>query len=844
MTQQNPYRLPRNVRPRRYDLTLEPDLDAATFIGTVDIEVEVEIDTPTSDIVVNAAELEMLSVTVTQGSAMEATRVELDDETERATFSFPTVLSPGTAVLSCRFAGVLNDKLRGFYRSTYNDDNGVEHTIATTQFESTNARRAFPCFDEPDFKAVFGVTLVVADDLMAISCGELIDSAPLDGGRRSDRFTDTMVMSTYLVAFIVGELEATDPVDVDGVPLRVVHVPGKADLTAFGLEAGEFSLRWLVDYYGIPYPAGKLDLVAVPDFAFGAMENLGCVTFRETLLLADPDRTTQSELTRIIDVIAHEIAHMWFGNLVTMDWWNGIWLKEAFATFMQVATTDAFRPQWRRWDSFSLERGAAFDTDALHSTRPIEFEVISPEDAEGMYDILTYEKGAAVVRMLEQYLGTEEFRGGVNHYLSTHSYRNTTTTDLWDALEEATGSPVRAAMDTWIFQGGHPLITVESSATGVTVSQRRFEYRERDDGSTWHVPVMVRAMVAGNLVEERLLLTGLDAAVDLGGAPDWVVVNAGGHGFYRVRYAGNLLPALSERALDVLEPAERYALVDDVYAAVLAGEGDAADFIALVTGFDGETDLGVWQRILAGLTQLHSVGDDAGRDRLAVLVRDLTTTALGILGYEPSDDEPDLDRELRAALFAAAGGIGADASARGRARQLFDAENDGTAVEPNLAAAAVRVVAAAGDEATYAEMVELYRTASTPQSELRYLGALLQFEDGELFERTLGLILTEVRTQNAPFMLATAMTHLDHGPKAWELVRSRWDELNERFPQNSIPRMVGGVRALSTPELARDVEGFFAEHPVPQGTLMVAQHLEKLRINVGLREREGSRLGA
>ena len=261
---------------------------------------------------------------------------------------------------------------------------------------------------------LFGVTLRV-DDRSAISCGELVSSTDLGGGRREDRFADTMIMSTYLVAFIVGELEATEAVDVDGVPLRIVHVPGKGDLTEFALEAGEFSLRWLVQYYDIPYPAGKLDLVAVPDFAFGAMENLGCVTFRETLLLADPQRSTQTEMTRIVDVIAHEIAHMWFGNLVTMDWWNGIWLKEAFATFMQVATTDAFRPQWRRWDGFCVERGAAFDTDSLASTRPIEFEVISPEDAEAMYDILTYES-AAVVRMLEQFLGSAQFRNGVKHY--------------------------------------------------------------------------------------------------------------------------------------------------------------------------------------------------------------------------------------------------------------------------------------------------------------------------------------------------------------------------------------------------------------------------------------------
>jgi len=838
----NPYRLPRTTRPVHYDLVLEPDLTSARFRGTVAIDIEVL--EPTDTVVLNAIDLDVLAASADQGSAIEATTMALDDETERLLLTFPAPLAPGRARLRLRFDGELNDKLRGFYRSTYTDDDGAEHTIATTQFESTNARRAFPCYDEPDLKATFGMTLVVDGDLMAISCGELVDSTPLPDGRRRDRFADTMVMSTYLVAFIVGELEATEPVDVDGVPLRVVHVPGKGDLTAFGLEAGEFSLRWLVDYYGIPYPAGKLDLVAVPDFAFGAMENLGCVTFRETLLLADPDRTTQGELTRIIDVIAHEIAHMWFGNLVTMDWWNGIWLKEAFATFMQVATTDAFRPAWRRWDSFSLERGAAFDTDALHSTRPIEYEVVSPDDAEGMYDILTYEKGAAVVRMLEQYLGEDEFRSGVNHYLRTHSYANTTTTDLWDSLEQASGSPVRAAMDTWIFQGGHPLIVVEATDEGVRVSQHRFEYRDRGDDTQWHVPVILRASLGGDEREARLLLTDTTAEVDLGGKPDWVVVNAGGHGFYRVRYGGDLLASLSERALDVLTPAERYGLVDDVYASVIAGEADAAEFIALVTQLGAETDLGVWQRMIGGLSQLHAVADDSGRTRLKVLVRDLSTTALGILGYEAVDGEPDLDRELRATLFGAAGGIGEDASVRLRARELFDAENQGDAVEPNLAAAAVRVVGAAGDSATYDEMVDLYRNADTPQSEMRYLGALLQFEDLGLFERTLNLFVGEVRTQNAPFLLAQAMTHLDHGSVAWRLIRERWAELNERFPQNSIPRMVSGVRALSTPDLAADVEGFFAEHPVPQGTLMVAQHLEKLQVNVGLREREGSRLGS
>ena len=840
VTQQNPHRLPRQVLPRHYAIELEPDLGRSSFEGQVVIDLEVVDETDT--IILNAAELELGEVRIEQGDLVQASPISLDENLERASFAFPVVLQPGRAQLFCSFKGTLNDKLRGFYRSTWKDEEGNERVIATTQFESTNARRAFPCFDEPDLKASFGVTLRVDHSLMAISCGDLVSSTDLGDGRREDRFADTMVMSTYLVAFIVGELEATEAVDVDGVPLRVVHVPGKGDLTEFALTAGEFSLRWLVDYYDIPYPAGKLDLVAVPDFAFGAMENLGCVTFRETLLLADPQRTTQAELTRIVDVIAHEIAHMWFGNLVTMDWWNGIWLKEAFATFMQVAVTDAFRPQWRRWDGFCVERGAAFDTDSLASTRPIEFEVISPQDAEAMYDILTYEKGAAVVRMLEQFLGTEQFRNGVKHYLTTHSYANTTTTDLWDSLELASAIPVRAAMDTWIFQGGHPMIAVSKTSRGISIRQSRFGYSDVEP-ALWHVPIIVRAQVGSTAVEQRVLLEASHEEIDLGGTPEWVVVNAGGHGFYRVTYETELLDALSKRALDVLSPSERYGLVDDTWSSVLAGSIAAETHLSLITSLVAETDLAVWQRMLSSLEHLYSIADQRGRSRLQILIRDLSSTALGVLGLEPLDNEPDLDRELRALLFASAGTTGADKSVRELAQRIFADNNAGKHTEPNLTAAAIRVVAAAGSEHTHSELVALYREAPTPQLEVRYLMALLELEQVDLFKETLELFTSEVRTQNAPYLLGAAMTHRNHGYLAWELVRDRWEELNGTFPQNSIPRMVGGIRSLSTPRVAAEIHSFFADRPIPQGQLTLAQHLEKLTVNVELRSREGSRIG-
>ena len=842
MRPDNPYRLPRTVLPARYDLTLEPDLASSTFTGTVTIGVEVV--EPTTTIVLNAIELDIDAASVRLVGRDQEAAVSADAATERITLDLPDELPHGPAEIRLDFRGVLNDQLRGFYRSTYTDDAGTERVLATTQFESTNARRAFPCFDEPDLKAVFGVSLVVDEDLAAVSCGPEIDSTALGDGRRRVTFADTMLMSTYLVAFIVGDLEATDPVDVNGVPVRVVHVPGKAHLTEFALTTGVDALRWLIDYYGIDYPGTKLDLVAVPDFAFGAMENLGCVTFRETLLLVDPARATQNELSRIADVISHELAHMWFGDLVTMGWWEGIWLKEAFATFMEVMTVDALFPEWRRWDQFGRERSAAFDIDALPSTRPVEYPVVSPADAEGMYDVLTYEKGAAVVRMMEQYLTPERFAAGVHHYLTKFSYANTRTTDLWDALEESSGDPVRSIMDSWIFQAGYPVLEVDASADGLVLRQRRFGYVPADDPTTWSVPVILRARVAGETVERRVLVSEADAHVDLGGRPEWAVVNAGAHGFYRVAYSVELLRSLRGQAQEVLTAAERYALVDDTWASVLAGLTDAASFLELAEGFSHEEDLGVWQVLTDGLRGLDRILDGEAREALQGRVATQTMAALDIVGHEPADGEPPLTRELRGLLLRTAANLGEHRPAIDRGRSLLAAYlSDEEAVDPDLAAAAVAIVAAHGDEQDYEAFLARHRSPSTPQEEQRFLYALAGFEDEALMERTLQLSLDGVRNQSGPFVVLLALGNRARGAQAWRFVRENWDKMADRFPTNLVPRLLGGVRTFVEPALAADVEAFLSEHPVPQGTLTVAQHLDRMRVNVSLAEREAEPLG-
>jgi puromycin-sensitive aminopeptidase len=836
----DPYRLPTTVQPLHYDVRLRPSLNDATFTGSVTIGLAIAADI--DRIVLNAIELDIDTVTLDT----VAVAFELDESTERLTV-FPTsALEAGAASLTITFAGVLNDKLRGFYRSTYVDADGNEQVIATTQMQATDCRRAFPCWDEPEFKAVFAITLDVEDGLTAISNGSEVERSSADG-RTVIRFADTMKMSSYLVAFVVGHLETTDTVDADGVPLRVVHVPGKADLTAFGLEVGQFCLRWFQDYYGIDYPSDKVDLVGLPDFAAGAMENLGCITFRETALLVDSTNSTQNERQRVADVVAHELAHMWFGDLVTMSWWNGIWLNEAFATFMEIAACDAYAPEWERWTSFGLERSAAFEVDSLASTRSVEFEVKSPAEADGMFDVLTYQKGGALLRMLEQYLGAKAFREGVGHYLRTHAYGNTETNDLWDAIEATSGAPVRRMMDSWIWQPGFPLVSARlvqaaDGARELELSQNRFSYSDLDaaEKAAWVIPVHVRN--GGDVV--TVLVDTLDAVtVPLPAPDDAVVVNAGGHGFYRVVYGDDLRSRLADPAgLAALSTLERYMLVDDAWASTVAGTMSAVDLLDLLDGFVDEREYGVWQAIVIALAGVSRLLDTEALEAFGARVCELVSPALKDLG-EPAASDTDLRAKLRGLLLRTMGALGTNADAIARCRSLLNARRGGETVDPELLAAATTVVATNGNQDDYDSMLEGFRSAGTPQEELRHLMALSEFNDADLVARTCELAMSgEVKSQNAPFLLRGAIGSRSHGRQAWEFVKEHWDAANDAFPNNTIVYMVDSVRLLTMPDDVADTAGFFAEHPIEQAAATLRQVLERQQINTALRLRDGDLL--
>lgn len=841
MAQAKPHRLPTTIVPERYELFLAPDLVNWTFSGKE--KISVHVIEPMREIVLNAAELDLRAVClrraggeVLQGSA------RLDAENEQAALTFGAPVPAGRHELEIEFSGVLNDKLHGFYRSTYKDSHGEEKRLASTQFESTDARRAFPCWDEPAFKAVYQVTLLVDEKLTAISNARVVGETALpESGKKKVVFADTIKMSTYLVAFIVGEFEAGEPVMAGGAPLRVWAVPGKKSLGGFAAEIGKASLEHFAHYYDIPYPGDELDLIAIPDFASGAMENLGAITFRETALLVDREKATRTELERVADVVAHENAHMWFGDLVTMKWWNGLWLNEAFATFMEMLAVDAWKPEWRRWDSFTVSRAAAMQVDGLKSTRPIEFPVERPEEAAGMFDVLTYEKGASVLRMLEQYLGADKFRDGIRLYLKRHAYDNAETTDLWDAIEDSIKQPVRSLMDTWIFQPGYPMIGVAQEGKSIRLTQEIFRYLQ--DGSDrerkWHAPIFIRAGTKAGIVSKTLLLTEREQRIELDEAPQWVVINAGAHGFYRVRYDSNLLDALKQDLQTRLSAVERFTLVNDTWAATLAGLTPLEDYLGLIELLREEDDVNVWTTVIGSVHHLERILDDARCRILEQRSRALLAPVVERLGWAPKPGESELTSQLRGDLIGALGTVANDRACQERARKLFQQyENSPDSVDRNLIPALVAIIAHTGGREDYEKFYAKFKTAKTPQEETRYLFALAGFRVQALIARTLELTINgEVRTQNAPYLMRGILLNEQAREKAWAFMKARWEEMLRLYPDNAIPRMCEGIVGLVTPEFEADVREFFAKHPVKQGAKQIEQHLERLRVAVLCQER-------
>jgi puromycin-sensitive aminopeptidase len=709
--------------------------------------------------------------------------------------------------------------------------------MAATQFEPTDARRAFPCWDEPDAKAVFGVSVVVPAGLVAISNAPVSSEESLPDGRCLVRFADTIRMSTYLVAVVLGRLEGSEPVLAGRTPIRVWAVPGRGHLLRFARRVAAFSVDFFERYFGIPCPCAKLDLLAIPDFATGAMENLGAITFRENALLVDEDNASHADLNRVADVVAHEVAHLWFGDLVTMKWWNGLWLNEAFATFLELKAVDAFRPDWNRWAAFGNSRAGALALDGLASTRPIEFDVQDPKDCQAMFDPITYDKGAAVLRMLEQHVGEDAFREGTRLYMNRHGYDNAETADLWAAMGEATGQPVGKVMDGWIRRPGFPLLEVERIPGGIRLSSRRFSFQAGIEGGEWRVPVRVRTLFPDRETETRVLLAGL-LDVDLGGEPSSVVVNAGGHGFVRVRYRGGLRDGLEVARL---LPVERMNLVGDAFAIVQAGLESLDSYLDLTARFRAESDRSVWQTITGAFGLINRQLAPDVRPAFEAFVRDRLGPALDRIGRVSKPGEDDVTRQLRADLVRVLGTLGNDPGTAESCRAGYRAWAGGSDTDPNLLPAAIAVVARHGGAAEYDDFLARYRGGGTPQLEQRFLFALAGFSDPALIDRTLALVASgEFRNQDSPFLLRSLLWSVPGRRQAWEFVKRNWDLLEAAYAESAFRRMMEGIVGLVEPDLEADVLAFVRDRAVDLGGRALAMYLEQLRIALRMREREAS----
>jgi puromycin-sensitive aminopeptidase len=847
--------LPAEVRPVKYQIGLSPNLTAFTFTG--EETVEIEVHQPTARIVVNAAELEIQEAILLQaGHQMPAQAIALDEEAETATLTFAEPIPAGTMQLYMRFTGILNDKLRGFYRSEYTLPDGAKRIMATTQFEAPDARRAFPCWDEPAHKAKFEISLVIPEHLTAISNMPIVSEAAQASGTKLVRFAESPVMSTYLLAIMVGEFECVEA-QAEGTQVRVWTTPGKKEQGRYALDVSCRLLSFYNNYFGIPYPLPKLDLIAIPDFAAGAMENWGAITYREVALLVDPAHSSAATKQRVAIIIAHEIAHMWFGNLVTMAWWNDLWLNEGFASWIEYKAVDHLFPEWDMWTQFIFsDTGPAMSLDGLKNTHPIEAEVKTPHEINELFDAISYSKGAAIIRMLEQFLGEETFRRGLVHYLSTHQYGNARTEDLWASLAQVSGKPVKEIMDTWTKQPGYPVVDVRHGVQRdepleLTLAQRRFLYdydpeHGEPDPSLWRIPVPVKAGATAHakavspfvaLVEERHAVVPLPVNAPAQGDGPLIIVNAGRTGFFRVNYSPEMWEH-SRAAIEAkaLPTAERLALEADAFALMRAGYLPATQFLSLVPAYAQEREYPVWSDLVGSMGWVANVlAGEAFEAQFNAFARSLLKPIVAHLGWEPRPDESHLDALLRGMVLNEIGHYD-EAPVIAEARECFGRYvHDPQAVHPDLRSTVLNLAAFGGDRSTYDALREVEQRATLQEEKLRALTALTHFRQPDLLRDTLELSLSPVVRSQDTIRVVAGVAVNPHGRElAWEFVRARWPEFDQRYGGGGflLTRLIESVTSsFTTLAKEQEVAEFFLRHPVPSATRTVQQCLERIRIN-------------
>lgn len=826
-------RLPQTVYPLNYNLFFDVDLDNSKFSGKEEIDLEVK---PTSEIILNAVDLTIKDVSASYKTKSLKPKVKLENEKERLVLRFNEKIH-GKVKLIIEFNGKLNDNLLGFYRSKYTQ-NKSEKYLATTQFEAPYARRAFPCFDEPEYKATFDVTLKIDKNIKAIS-NMTIKEEQKEGDKKVIKFYCSPKMSTYLLYLGVGEFEFLQD-KIGKTLIRIVTVPGKRQQGKFALELTKKFLSYFQEYSKVPYPLPKLDLIALPDFIVGAMENWGAITFRELYLLFDSKTTSTAVKKRIAMIIAHEIWHQWSGDLVTMQWWNDLWLNESFATFMAYKAVDHFFPDWDMWEDFvDDETSRAFTDDSIKSTHPIEVDVKDPHQIEELFDAISYSKGGSILRMIEGYLGEEAFRKGISDYLSKYKYSNATSSDLWNSLAKASSKSIKQITEAWVRQAGYPLVEFNLEDHNLILQQKRFIFNHKDN-SLWSIPLVIKT-------NDKLFVELLDKqkkTIPLEKIPDWLKINHGQTGFYRVHYPDDNLSKLkfliSNKDLTTLD---RWGIQNDLFELSRNGEINLDKYFDFSRSYFNEDNYLVLSDIYQNMRAIHFIfsQEDFWNSiwpRFKSYHKETFRRILDKLGWEPQKDESQRDSLLRELAIRYCG-FTEDGEVLGKAKEKFENYLKKKELHPDIRSPVFSIMASNGDEKVYNDLLDLYLRTQSPDEKRMVLMALGQFKDDKLLNKVLDFSLSKkVRTQDLTIVIPAVASNPYSRNVLLQWFQKNWKKLKtyEKSGQLFIRLLEAVIGSCTSRDKERELKKFFASHSIKY-KMTLDRAFERVERNISWLER-------
>ncbi|KAM4121389.1 hypothetical protein ACB094_01G001800 [Castanea mollissima] len=840
-------RLPKFAVPKRYDIRLKPDLSACKFSGSVAIELNIVADT--RFIVLNAAELSVdtTSVSFTHSSnskVLRPSKVDVVEEDEILVLEFADTLLIGMGLLTIRFQGTLNDKMKGFYASTYNH-NGEKKNMAVTQFEPADARRCFPCWDEPACKAMFKITLDVPSKLVALSNMPIIEEK-VDGDLKTVSYQESPLMSTYLVAIVVGLFDYVEHLTSYGVKVRVYCQVGKVNQAKFALDVAVRTLELYKDYFEVPYSLPKLDMVAIPDFAFGAMENYGLVTFRETALLYDDQHSAATNKQRVVIVVAHELAHQWFGNLVTMEWWTHLWLNEGFATWVSYLAADNLFPEWKVWTQFLDDYTEGLRLDGLAESHPIEVEINHTREIDEIFDAISYKKGASVIRMLQSYLGAECFQRSLASYIKKFAFSNAKTEDLWAALEEESDEPVNKLMNSWTRQKGYPVITVEVKDQKLVFEQSQFLASGSHGDGQWIVPM---TLCCGSYdVCMNFLLESKTGTLDMKEflsdksnlASAWVKLNVNQTGFYRVKYDEDLAARLQHAIENKhLSATDRYGILDDSFALCMARQQSLNSLLTLMGAYREELEYTVLFNLINISYKVERIAADATPELLEYFKQFFISLFLHLedkLGWDPRTGESHLDAMLRGEVLTALAVFGHDLTLKEAIRRFhaFLDDRNTPVLHPDIRKAAYVAVmreVSTSNRFGYESLLRVYRETDLSQEKTRVLSSLTSSPDPNIILEALNFLLSsEVRPQDAVLGLSVSREGRE---TAWTWLKDNWEHISKIWGSGYlITRFVNSiVSPFASFEKAEEIEEFFASRTKSKISRTLKQSIERVHIN-------------